>query len=103
MLKELFPGSTNFAVAIFKILQISKYFSVMLHECSSSFFYTLEKNFEFELWFIVLCPKTITQNMENASFTELLKSLLTIWVLKETRQTWAMFSELKALVDSEKS
>ena len=34
--------------------------------------------------------------------SELLKSLLTLWVLEETRQTWTMFSELKALVDSEK-
>ena len=30
MLKELFPGSTDFTVAIFKVPQISKHFSVML-------------------------------------------------------------------------
>ena len=33
----------------------------------------------------------------------LLKSLLTLWVLEETRQTWSIFSKLKALVDSEKT
>ena len=43
--------------------------------------------------------KTIGRN----SFTELLKSLLTLWVLEETREMWTLFSELKALVvDSEK-
>ena len=31
MLKELFPGSTDFTVAIFKIPQMSKHFSAMLH------------------------------------------------------------------------
>ena len=30
MLKELFPGSTDFTVSIFKIPQISKHFSAML-------------------------------------------------------------------------
>ena len=52
---------------------------------------------------VVYCPipKTITWNSESASFTELIKSLLKSWVLKETRQTWTMFSELKALLDSE--
>ena len=30
MLKELFPGSTDFTVAIFKIPQISKHFWAML-------------------------------------------------------------------------
>ena len=30
MLKELFPGSTDFTVAIFKIDQISKHFSAIL-------------------------------------------------------------------------
>ena len=30
MLKELFPGSTDFTEAIFKIPQISKHFSAML-------------------------------------------------------------------------
>ena len=30
MLKELFPGSADFTVAIFKIPQISKHFSAML-------------------------------------------------------------------------
>ena len=34
---------------------------------------------------------------------ELLKSLLTLWVLEETRQTWTMFSKLKAWVESEKN
>ena len=38
----------------------------------------------------------ITQNSESASFTGLLKSLLALWVLEETRQTWPMFSESKA-------
>ena len=64
--------------------------------------HTLEKNSEFRV--IVYCPiqKMITRNSESASFTELLKSLLALWVLEETRQTWPMFSELKALVDSER-
>ena len=46
----------------------------------------------------------ITPNSESASFTGLLKvkSLLALWVLEETRQTWPMFFELKALVDSER-
>ena len=30
MLKELFPGSTDFTVAMFKIPQMSKHFSAML-------------------------------------------------------------------------
>ena len=55
-----------------------------------------------ELSFIALYQKTITRNSESASFTGLLKSLLTLWVLKETRQTWPMFSESQALIDSEK-
>ena len=33
---------------------------------------------------------------------ELLKSLLTLWVWKETRQAWTTFSKLKALVGLEK-
>ena len=57
---------------------------------------TLEKHSE--LSFIALHQKRVTRN----SFTELLKSLLTLWVLEETRQTSTMFSVLKALVDSEK-
>ena len=32
MLKQLFPGSTDFTGAFFKILQISKHFSAMLSE-----------------------------------------------------------------------
>ena len=32
MLKELFWGSTNFTVAIFKMPQISKHFSAMLYD-----------------------------------------------------------------------
>ena len=51
---------------------------------------------------MVYCLIPKNDNLESASFTELLKSLLTLWVLTETRQTWAMFSEFKALVDSEK-
>ena len=31
MLKELFPGSTDFTVAMFKIPQMSKHFSAMLY------------------------------------------------------------------------
>ena len=54
-----------------------------------------------ELSFIVLYQRTITRNSESASFMGLLKSLLVLWVLEETRQTWPMFSELKALIDSE--
>ena len=48
-----------------------------------------------ELSFIALYQKTITRNSESASLTGLLKSLLALWVLEETRQTWHMFSELK--------
>ena len=55
-----------------------------------------------ELSFIALHQKTITRNSESASFTGLPKSLLALWVLEETRQTWPMFSELKALIDSER-
>ena len=55
-----------------------------------------------ELSFIALYQKTITRNTESASFTGLLKSLLAMWVIEETRQTWPMFSELKALADSER-
>ena len=55
-----------------------------------------------ELSFIALYQNTITRNSESASFTGLLKSLVALWVLEETRQTWPMFSKLKALVDSER-
>ena len=51
-----------------------------------------------ELSFIALYQKTITRNSESASFTGLLKSLLALWVLEETRQTWPMFSGSKALI-----
>ena len=57
---------------------------------------TLEKHSE--LSFIALHQKMITRN----SFTELLKSILTLWVLEETKQTSTIYSELKALVDSGK-
>ena len=60
--------------------------------------HTLEKNSE--LSFVALYQKTINWNSE--SFTELLKSSLTLWVLEETRHSWTRFSELKALADSEK-
>ena len=55
-----------------------------------------------ELSFIALYQKTITRNSESVSFTGLLKSLLALWVLEETRQTWPMFSESKALIHSER-
>ena len=55
-----------------------------------------------ELSFIALYQKVIPRNSESASATGLLKSLLILWVLEETRQTWPMFAELKALVDSER-
>ena len=55
-----------------------------------------------ELSFIALYQKTITRNSESASFTGLLKSLLALWVLEETRQTWPMFSESKTLIHSER-
>ena len=55
-----------------------------------------------ELSFVALYQKTITRNSESASFTGFLKSLLALWVLEETRQTWRMFSESKALIDSER-
>ena len=55
-----------------------------------------------ELSFIALYQKTITRNSESASFTGLLKSLLALCVLEETRQTWPMFSESKALIHSER-
>ena len=51
-----------------------------------------------ELSFIALYQKTITRNSESASFTGLLKSLLALWILEETRQTWPMISESKALM-----
>ena len=58
------------------------------HECSN-----LRK--------IILLRK-IPSSSESASFARLLKSLLALWDFEETRQTWPMFSELKALVDSER-
>ena len=64
--------------------------------------HTLEKNSEFRVIVYCTIPKTITRNSESASFTGLLKSLLALWVLEEIRQTWPMFSELKALIDSER-
>ena len=62
----------------------------------------LEKNPSSELSLIALYQNTITRNSESTSFTGLLKSLVALWVLEETRHTWPMFSELKALVDSER-
>ena len=60
------------------------------------------EKFQVPSYRLLPCTKrTITGNLESASFTKLLKSLLTLG-LKGTRQTWTMFSELKALVDSEK-
>ena len=58
--------------------------------------HALEKNSEFRV--TVYCPTPKSDNSESASFTGLLKFLLALWVLEETRQTWPMFSELKALV-----
>ena len=73
------------------------------HECSNLRKIILwRKSQSSELSFIALYQKTITRNSESASFTGLLKSLLALWVMEETRQTWPMFSELKALVDSER-
>ena len=73
------------------------------HECSNLRKIILwRKSPSSELSFIALYQKTITRNSESASFTGLLKSLLALWVLEETRQTWPMFSELKALVHSER-
>ena len=60
----------------------------------------LEKNSQFRV--IVYCPIPKYDNSESASFTGLVKSLVVLWVVEETRQTWPMFSELKALVDSER-
>ena len=55
-----------------------------------------------ELSFIALYQKTITRNSESTSFTGLLKSLLALCILEETRQTWRMVSESKALIHSER-
>ena len=55
-----------------------------------------------ELLFIALYQKTVSRNSDSASFMGLLKSLLALWVLDETKQTWPMFSELKALIHSER-
>ena len=62
--------------------------------------HTLEKNSDFRV--IVYCLIPENDNSESASFTVLLKSLLALWVLEETRQTWPIFSELKVLVGSER-
>ena len=72
------------------------------HECSNLRKIILLRKPSSELSFIVLYQKTITRNSESASFMGLLKSLLVLWVLEETRQTWPMSSELKALIDSER-
>ena len=47
--------------------------------------------------------KTITQNSESLIFYGIAKVLIDPKSLEEMRQTWTMFSQLKALVDSEKS
>ena len=65
------------------------------HECSNqrkkSYFWGKS---EFRV--IVYSPYTKNNNSESASFTELLKSLLALWVLEETRQNLAYVFELKA-------
>ena len=40
-------------------------------------------------------------NSESLIFFGIAKILIALWVLEETRQTWSIFSKLKALVDSE--
>ena len=45
---------------------------------------------------IIYSPYTKNNNSESASFTGLLKSLLALWVLEETRQNLAYVFELKA-------
>ena len=73
------------------------------HECSNLRKIILWRNSaSSELSFIALYQRTITRNLESASFTGLLKSLLALWVLEEIRQTWPMFFEVKVLVDSER-
>ena len=57
---------------------------------------------EFRVIVYCLYQNTIIRNSESASFTGLLKSLVALWVLEETRHTWPMSSELKALVDPER-
>ena len=56
--------------------------------------HTFEKSQSSELSFIR--PTQKNNNSESASFTGLLKSLLALWVLKETRQNLAYVFELKA-------
>ena len=46
--------------------------------------------------------KTITRNSESLIFYGIAKILIDPKSLGETRQTWTMFSKLKALVDSKK-
>ena len=46
--------------------------------------------------------KTIIRNSESLIFYGIDKILIDPKNLEETRQTWTMFSKLKALVDSEK-
>ena len=48
MLKELFPGSTDFTEAIFKIPQISKHFSAMLFGIVSLSDWSFPFNREYE-------------------------------------------------------
>ena len=80
-----------------------------LHVRTNSKISEFSKNSELLLWprqgkfsREAIPSKLETWKSESASFTRLLKSLLVPWVLEETRQTWPMFSELKALVDSER-
>ena len=56
--------------------------------------HTFEKSQSSELSFIR--PTQKNDNSESASFTGLLKSLLALWVLEETRQNLAYVFELKA-------
>ena len=75
----------------------------MTHECSNLRKILLwRKSPSSELSFIALYQKTITRNSESPSFKGLLKSLLALLVMEETRQTWPMLSDLKAVVDSER-
>ena len=56
----------------------------------------------FESSFSAPYQKNLSRNSKSASFTELLTSLMDLQVLEETKQTWTMFSESKALDDSVK-
>ena len=70
------------------------------YECSNS----RKSYFGEKFRVIVYCPIPKNDNSElgKCIFYGLVKLLIDPVGLKETRQTWTMFSELKALVDSEK-